>query len=108
MGAVPRIFEKIYAKVTGDVEHEGGAKAKIFNWALNVGVNAAKAKRIQGIEPDRATKAQLAIANKLVFSKLQKRMGGKIRFFVSGAAALSTDVAWFFEAAGLTILKAMV
>ncbi len=105
MGAVPRIFEKIYAKVTGDVEHEGGAKAKIFNWALSVGVNAAKAKRIQGIEPDRATKAQLAIANKLVFSKLQKRMGGRIRFFVSGAAALSTDVAWFFEAAGLTILE---
>ena len=105
MGAVPRIFEKIYAKVTGDVEHEGGAKSKIFNWALNVGVNAAKAKRIQGIEPDRATKAQLAIANKLVFSKLQKRMGGRIRFFVSGAAALSTDVAWFFEAAGLTILE---
>jgi len=105
MGAVPRIFEKIYAKVTGDVEHEGGAKAKIFNWALNVGVNAAKAKRIQGIEPDRSTKAQIAIANKLVFSKLQKRMGGRIRFFVSGAAALSTDVAWFFEAAGLTILE---
>jgi long-chain acyl-CoA synthetase len=105
MGAVPRIFEKIYAKVTGDVEHEGGAKAKIFNWALNVGVTAAKAKRLQGIEPDRATKAQLAIANKLVFSKLQKRMGGRIRFFVSGAAALSTDVAWFFEAAGLTILE---
>jgi len=105
MGAVPRIFEKIYAKVTGDVEHEGGAKAKIFNWALNVGVTAAKAKRLQGIEPDRSTKAQLAIANKLVFSKLQKRMGGRIRFFVSGAAALSTDVAWFFEAAGLTILE---
>jgi len=105
MGAVPRIFEKIYAKVTGDVEHEGGAKAKIFNWAVGVGVKAAKAKRNQGIEPDKATKAQLAIANKLVFSKLQKRMGGRIRFFVSGAAALSTDVAWFFEAAGLTILE---
>lgn len=105
MGAVPRIFEKIYAKVTGDVEHHGGAKAKIFHWALNVGVTAAKKKRLEGIEPDKATKAQLAIANKLVFSKLQKRMGGRIRFFVSGAAALSTDVAWFFEAAGLTILE---
>ena len=105
MGAVPRIFEKIYAKVTSDVEHEGGAKSKIFNWAVGIGIKAAQAKRNEGIEPNKATKAQLAIANKLVFSKLQKRMGGKIRFFVSGAAALSTDVAWFFEAAGLTILE---
>ena len=105
MGAVPRIFEKIYAKVTGDVEHHGGAKEKIFKWAVNLGINSAKKKRLEGLEPDKATKAQLAIANKLVFSKLQKRMGGRIRFFVSGAAALSTDVAWFFEAAGLTILE---
>jgi long-chain acyl-CoA synthetase len=105
MGAVPRIFEKIYAKVTSDVEHEGGAKSKIFNWAVGIGIKAAQAKRNEGIEPNKATKAKLAIANKLVFSKLQKRMGGKIRFFVSGAAALSTDVAWFFEAAGLTILE---
>jgi long-chain acyl-CoA synthetase len=104
MASVPRIFEKVHAKVTGDVEHEGGAKAKIANWAFSVGRHVAE-ERAAGRRPNAGLMAQYRIADKLVFSKIKARMGGRIRYFVSGAAALSTEVNWWFQAAGMTILE---
>lgn len=104
MASVPRIFEKVHAKVTGDVEHEGGAKAKIANWAFKVGRHVAE-ERAAGRRPSAGLMAQYRVADKLVFSKIKARMGGRIRYFVSGAAALSTEVNWWFQAAGMTILE---
>jgi long-chain acyl-CoA synthetase len=104
MAAVPRIFEKVHAKVTGDIEHEGGAKKKIFDWAFGVGMKAASLRE-QGKTPGALLAAQLTLADKLVFSKIKDRMGGRIRYFVSGSAALSQDINSWFRAAGLAILE---
>lgn len=104
MAAVPRIFEKVHAKVTGDIIHEGGVKQKIFDWAFGVGMKAAE-MRERGQQPGFALTSQLALADKLVFSKIKERMGGRIRYFVSGSAALSKDINSWFRAAGLVILE---
>jgi long-chain acyl-CoA synthetase len=103
MAGVPRIYEKIYAGVNAQFEG-GGAKAKIADWAFRIGKQAA-AKRNAGEPVTGALAMQANLANKLVFSKIQARMGGRIRFFISGAAALNRDIAEWFDAAGLPILE---
>jgi len=104
MVSVPRIFEKIYSKVMNDVENGAAFKRNIFYWALEVGKERSdyvlKEKPLPG-----GLKIRYALATKLVFSKLQKKLGGRIRFFVSGGAPLSKDIAEFFHAAGILILE---
>jgi long-chain acyl-CoA synthetase len=104
MAAVPRIFEKVYGRVVALAEEEGGARLKIFRWAFDVGTRVADARRA-GREPGVALKAQHAVADRLVFSRIKARMGGRVRYFCSGSAALSPEVARWFEAAGLAILE---
>ncbi|MCL8251216.1 AMP-dependent synthetase/ligase [Aeromicrobium fastidiosum] len=104
MGAAPRIFEKAYGRIIGMTESEGGAKLKIFRWAEKVGLAHSRAVRSgQPVSP--VLKAQFALADKLVFSKVRARFGGRVRFFISGAAALSPDIAEWFHAAGVLILE---
>ncbi|HSK54271.1 MAG TPA: long-chain fatty acid--CoA ligase [Jiangellales bacterium] len=104
MGAPPRIYEKVMGKVVSTTEQEGGAKVKIFHWALGVGRKVSEQRR-QGREPGFPTSLEYTVADKLVFSKLKARMGGNIRYFISGGAALSRDIAVFFHGAGLLILE---
>ncbi len=104
MGAAPRIFEKAYGRIVGMTEAEGGAKLKIFKWAEKVGVEYSRAVR-SGKSVSPILKAQHAVADKLVFSKVRDRFGGRVRFFISGAAALSPDIAEWFHAAGVLILE---
>jgi long-chain acyl-CoA synthetase len=104
MGAAPRIFEKVMARVTATAEHEGGLKRKIVHWAVGVGRQTSELWEA-GQAPGLPLKAQHAIADRLVFNKLRERLGGRIRFFISGAAALSTDVARFFHGANMLILE---
>lgn len=104
MAAAPRIFEKVYGKVLGGVKQDGGLKEKIFHWALAVGKRASK-ERQAGREPTGALAIQLRLAEKLVFSKLKARFGGRVRFFISGSAPLSRDIAEFFHACGILILE---
>ncbi len=102
--AVPRIFEKVHARILTAV-HEGGAvKAAVFRWALEVGLRASRARRA-GRTPGPALAAQHALADRLVFRKLRATFGGRLRFFVSGSAPLSTDIAEFFDALGVVILE---
>lgn len=96
MAAMPRLFEKVYAKMLNNVEKEGGLKKKIFNWAIDVGKNSVKTGK-KGFK--------FAIADKLVFSKLKAKLGGKLRFFVSGGAPLSQSIGEFFEYANVLILE---
>ena len=104
MGAAPRIFEKAYGRIVGMVEEEGGAKLKIFKWAEKVGLEYSRAVRSgKSISP--VLKAKHAVADKLVFAKVRERFGGRVRFFISGAAALSSDIAEWFHAAGVLILE---
>ena len=104
MCAAPRIFEKAHARVVATAAAEGGAKKEVFDWAVAVGrrvVEERQAGRALGV----MLAAQHRIADKLVFAKLRARFGGRLRFFVSGSAALSADIARFFAAAGMPILE---
>ncbi|MEV4168198.1 long-chain fatty acid--CoA ligase [Nonomuraea sp. NPDC049709] len=104
MAAAPRIFEKIHNTVTANVRRDGGLKLRIFNWARQTGSRVVRARQ-RGSEVPVTTRAEYALADRLVFAKLRERFGGRIRFFISGAAPLSQDIAEFFDAAGLTILE---
>ncbi|WP_307818237.1 AMP-dependent synthetase/ligase [Janibacter endophyticus] len=103
MCAAPRIFEKVYSKISLTAD-EGGAKAKLFAWASGV-ARRWSVEEQAGRTPSAGLKLQHALADKLVFSKIRERFGGRIRFFISGSAALNADVAAWFNGAGVTILE---
>ncbi|HEX9615558.1 MAG TPA: long-chain fatty acid--CoA ligase, partial [Bacteroidota bacterium] len=100
---VPRLFERIYNRIMKQVESSPAARQKIFHWAVDVGKRMAKARRRRSIPA--SLKIQHALASKLVFSKLKDRTGGRIRFFVSGGAALPKMLGEFFEAVGIQIIE---
>jgi len=102
MCAAPRIFEKVYNRVVTQAQAGGGAKLKIFGWAVNVGKQKVALEQ-KGLPVPGGLKFKYGIAHKLVFSKLHARLGGNIRYMVSGSAALSVPIAEFFAAAGLPI-----
>ncbi len=100
----PRIFEKVHAKVVQTVQEEVGVKARLFGWAFGVGARVSQT-RLQGREPGPVLRAQYAVADRLVLAKIRNLLGGRIRFLVSGSAALSPDVAGWFHSAGVLILE---
>ncbi|MGW4410867.1 AMP-dependent synthetase/ligase [Nonomuraea sp. NPDC004702] len=104
MAAAPRIFEKIHNTVVATVRREGGVKLRVFEWARETGLRVSRARQREAAVP-LTTRVEHALADRLVFAKLRARFGGRIRFFISGAAPLSRDVAEFFDGAGLTILE---
>jgi long-chain acyl-CoA synthetase len=102
--SVPRLYEKIYARVLENALAGSSVKKQIFFWAKKTAeawADLALAK--QPIPGALALKKK--VADRLVFSKLKARTGGKLRFFVSGGAPLSADIAKFFYAAGLPIME---
>ena len=105
MCSVPRIFEKVHAKVVSDVQATPGLSGKIAQWGLAQGEKAAKLE-MSGGKPGGLS---WTLAQKLVFSKLSAklaaRFGGRLRFFVSGGAPLGKDLAYFFKYAGVTICE---
>ena len=102
--SVPRIFEKVYDKITSGAQDAGGLKLKIFNWSLATGMEASKLlQKKQSVDGLLAVKN--AIANKLVFSKIQAALGGRVQWTISGAAPLNITIAEFFHACGVTILE---
>lgn len=104
MAGVPRIFEKIYQGANAKALDAGGAKAKIFAWAFAASTEI-KAKQRAGEAPGPMAPARLALADKLVFSKIRALTGGRMRIMISGSAALNGDVARWFDAAGLPIIE---
>ena len=104
MVSVPRVFEKIYAKVMDNVLSSSGLKRKIFFWAINVGKTWG-ALKVSGRDIPAPLRFKRNLAHKLVFAKIIARTGGRVRFFVSGGAPLSKDIAEFFYAIGLVILE---
>lgn len=103
MTTVPRLFERIYSKIIKNVESQPAKKQKIFFWALETGREYAKAKKKNSIPLTLSLKH--ALADKLVFQKIREKTGGRLKFFISGGAALSRDLGEFFEAAGIIILE---
>ncbi|MGK5684553.1 AMP-dependent synthetase/ligase [Actinoplanes sp. URMC 104] len=104
MCAAPRIFEKVYNKTVTTALAGGGAKAKIFHWAVATGKQKVALEQAGKPLPG-ALKLKYAVAERLVFSKLQNRLGGRLRVLVSGSAPLSREIAEFFAAANLPIME---
>jgi len=104
MFSVPRLYEKFYARVLAKVEEDGGLKKAIFEWALGVGREASRCRQ-QGREPRGVLAFKNTVADRLVFRKIRARMGGRLRFFVSGGAPLAREIAEFLHALGVLILE---
>ncbi len=103
MAAVPRIFEKVYNKIIEGAK-QGGMKQKIFEWAIANGKKGSQLRQ-QGKTPGGMLAFKLKIAEKLVFSKIKARFGGRVQYFISGSAPLSREIAEFFHACGILILE---
>jgi long-chain acyl-CoA synthetase len=105
MGAAPRIFEKAYGHIVSTARSASWPRATIFDWACRVALDVSRLVR-QG----RPVPWQLAVAHKvadkLVLVKVRDLFGGRLRFFISGAAALSEQIAAWFHAAGIPVLEA--
>ncbi len=104
MTFVPRFYEKMHARVLEAVSQGSPLKRKIFWWAVSVGREHGR-YRLGGDKPPFLLDLKYKIATALAFKKLQHRVGGRLRFFISGGAPLSKEIAEFFWAAGITILE---
>ncbi|MHB0972168.1 MAG: AMP-dependent synthetase/ligase [Thermoanaerobaculia bacterium] len=102
--AVPRLFEKMHMRIMENVAIAGGAKQKLFQWAIGVA-----RERLPYIVERKPMPGGLAfkssVADKIVFGKIKERLGGRIRFIISGGAPLSADLAAFFIGAGIDIFE---
>ncbi len=103
MTSVPRLFEKMYSRVVQNAESGSPIKKKIFRWAFKTGKKYVKAKEKGKVSG--ALQRKHNIAHKLVFSKIQERVGGRLRFFISGGAPLPREIGEFFHYAGVKILE---
>ena len=104
MFSVPRLYEKIYARIHEKVAADPPARQRIFRWALAVGRERFR-HQVERRSPGLLLRLRFALANALVFGKIRERTGGQLRFFVSGGAPLAREIAEFFGAVGLLILE---
>lgn len=102
--AVPRLFERMYSKIKRNVESQPEKKQKIFNWAIEIGKEYQIAKKAGRPIPIFLS-LKHKLADKLVFHKLREKTGGKLRFFISGGAALARELGLFFEATGILVIE---
>ncbi|OBH86894.1 AMP-dependent synthetase [Mycobacterium scrofulaceum] len=104
MGAAPRIFEKAHARIQDMAAERGRLRKMIFDWAIGVGKRVSEARQ-SGKKPSLASSLAYKVADRLVFTTIRERFGGRLRFFVSAAAALDRDVAQWFDAVGIIVLE---
>jgi long-chain acyl-CoA synthetase len=102
--SVPRVYEKVLSRILENVTQTGGIKEKLFHWAVGVG-RQSLAWRLKEERPPGLLGLKLAAADKLVFSKIRARLGGRFVFAVSGGAPLPREVAEFFWGAGVRIFE---
>ena len=104
--SVPRIYEKVYAKVVSRAEAKGGLVLKLFRWACDVGYAVSDCKLEKRPIPW-MTGMKYKLAQKLVFSRIREALGGRVRWCVSGAAPLNPDIARFFHAADILVVEGL-
>lgn len=104
MVAVPRLYERVYARVLSTVEAASPLKQRIFHWAAGLG-GQKYANHLAGRSDSPWLKAQLKVADVLVFGAIRGRTGGRVRYFVSGSAPLAREIGEFFFAMGMLVLE---
>jgi long-chain acyl-CoA synthetase len=104
MTGVPRLFEKMHARIVEAGTSGSAVRRALFRWAVAVGRARSRA-RLAGRRPSLVTALQFPLADRLVLSKIRARTGGRLRYLVSGSAALPLAVAEFFHAVGLRLLE---
>ena len=104
MGSVPRLYERVYARVSSAVEAGSPTKQKIFHWATGLGAQKYE-NHLAGRGDSLWLKAQLKVADLLVFKKIRERTGGRVRYFVSGSAPLAREIGEFFYGMGMLVLE---
>lgn len=102
--AVPRFYEKTYARIYGEVQNAPKWKQKLFHWAVRIGTRVSQMK-IRGQKVPLGIGLLQKITKLLVFNKIKTALGGRIRFFISGGAPLSKTLARFFHAADMMIYE---
>ena len=104
MAAVPRVFERAFNGIVSEAQRMGGVRYATFKWAIGVGTEMSTVRQ-RGEHPSAPLRVRWAIADRLVFQGIKDRFGGQIRFFISGGAPLSSEIAQFFHACDLLILE---
>lgn len=104
MASVPRIFEKIHAAIIDQVRQGSPMQQRVFQWAVAVGSQVTRLRR-DGAPLPPALAAQYRVAHKLVFGKLRAKLGGRVRWFLTGGAPIAPDILEFFHAADIAILE---
>ncbi len=102
--SVPRVYEKVYAGVLAKFDEATGAKRKLVDWALDVG-RQVSALRQDGEPVPRGLAAKHRLADRLVYSKIKERLGGRMRTAISGGAPLAPEIAQFFHSIDILILE---
>ena len=105
MTGVPRAWEKFYGAIQEGLSKLEGPRRALADWAIDVGYQAARFL-LSGGTPPATLRVKRAIADRLVFAKIRERLGGRIRFLVSGSAPLSPKIGEFFFALNIPILEA--
>ena len=101
---VPRVYEKLHARILEAAQNAGVPKATMFRWAVNAGLARAKAV-LRGRHAGALTSMSTAIGDRLVFSAIREKLGGRLRFVASGSAPLADNVMEFFHAIGVPIIE---
>ena len=104
MTGVPRVYEKFYTGIQEKLRAGSALQGRIFRWALGVGMDRSKADR-SGHAPSLWVRLQYPLADRLVFQKIRARVGGRIRYLISGSAPLQPSIGEFFDAIGLRIIE---
>jgi long-chain acyl-CoA synthetase len=102
--SVPRVYEKIHTAVQAKFEEETGIKRKLIDWALSVGMRVSKLRQAKQPVP-RGLVLQHRVADRLVYSKVKERLGGRLRVANAGGAPLSREIAEFFHSIDILILE---
>ena len=102
--SVPRVYEKIHTAVVAKFDAETGVKRKLIDWALGVGRRVSALRRA-GEPVPRGLAAQHRLADRLVYSKVKERLGGRLRLAISGGAPLSPEIAEFFHAIDILLVE---
>ena len=104
LAAVPRFFEKVHSRIQNGLQEASWLKRALFHWALQVGERRNR-KQQRGERPNLLNRLEHALAERLIYRKVQAAFGGDVRYFVSGGAPLNPMVGEFFQALGMIVLE---